>query len=92
MFVDVAAFAAASWALNGDIAGGKRYLQEFLEDFQERESGSAAPPRRANRCDGCCTSTRSAGARTESAWLAAWPRRTRGRSRRRTSLTPSPFR
>ena len=36
MFVDVAAFAAASSALNGDIAGGKRYLQEFLEDFQAR--------------------------------------------------------
>ena len=36
MFVDVAAFAAASSALNGDIASAKRYLQEFLEDFQAR--------------------------------------------------------
>ena len=36
MFVDVAAFAAASCALSGDMAGAKRYLREFLDDFQER--------------------------------------------------------
>ena len=36
MFVDVAAFAAASSALSGDMAGARYYLQLFLEDFQER--------------------------------------------------------
>ena len=36
MFVDVAAFAAACSALNGDLAGAKRYVHEFLEDFQAR--------------------------------------------------------
>jgi tetratricopeptide (TPR) repeat protein len=45
MFVDVAAFAAASSALTGDITGAKRYLREFLEDFQTRISfGRAAEP------------------------------------------------
>jgi TolB-like protein/tetratricopeptide (TPR) repeat protein len=45
MFVDVAAFAAASSALTGDITGAKRYLQDFLEDFQERIGfGRAAEP------------------------------------------------
>jgi TolB-like protein/tetratricopeptide (TPR) repeat protein len=43
MFVDVAAFAAASAALTGDIAGAKRYLQEFLDDFQERIGFGRAP-------------------------------------------------
>jgi TolB-like protein/tetratricopeptide (TPR) repeat protein len=36
MFVDVAAFAAASCALTGDLTGARRYLAEFLQDFQER--------------------------------------------------------
>jgi hypothetical protein len=45
MFVDVAAFAAASCALSGDMRGAKYYLQEFLDDFQERISfGRAAEP------------------------------------------------
>jgi TolB-like protein/tetratricopeptide (TPR) repeat protein len=43
MFVDVAAFAAASSALTGDVMGAKRYLQEFLEDFQERIGFGRAP-------------------------------------------------
>ena len=45
MFVDVAAFASASSALTGDLTAAKRYLQEFLEDFQERIGfGRAAEP------------------------------------------------
>lgn len=36
MFVDVAAFAAASAALSGDMSSAKRQLQEFLDDFRER--------------------------------------------------------
>ena len=45
MFVDVAAFAAASCALSGDMRGAKYHLQEFLDDFQERISfGRAAEP------------------------------------------------
>ena len=36
MFVDVAAFAAAACALTGDLAGAKRHLRLFLDDFQER--------------------------------------------------------
>jgi TolB-like protein len=36
MFVDVAAFAAASSALSGDATLAKHYLREFLEDFQTR--------------------------------------------------------
>jgi TolB-like protein len=36
MFVDVAAFAAASCASIGDMAGAKQHLQQFLDDFQER--------------------------------------------------------
>jgi TolB-like protein len=43
MFVDVAAFAAAASALSGDMAGARRYLREFLEDFQER-IGFGRPP------------------------------------------------
>jgi TolB-like protein/tetratricopeptide (TPR) repeat protein len=43
MFVDVAAFAAASSALTGDITGAKRYLQQFLEDFEERIGFGRAP-------------------------------------------------
>jgi TolB-like protein/tetratricopeptide (TPR) repeat protein len=45
MFVDVAAFAAASAALSGDLPTAKRQLQEFLEDFRERIGfGRAAEP------------------------------------------------
>jgi TolB-like protein len=45
MFVDVAAFAAASAALSGDMTIAKRQLQEFLEDFRERIGfGRAAEP------------------------------------------------
>jgi TolB-like protein/tetratricopeptide (TPR) repeat protein len=45
MFVDVAAFAAASAALSGDMPTAKRQLQEFLEDFRERIGfGRAAEP------------------------------------------------
>ena len=45
MFVDVAAFAAASCALTGDMPGAKHYLNQFLEDFQERIGfGRAAEP------------------------------------------------
>lgn len=36
MFVDVAAFAAASCALTGDMQGATEYLHQFLDDFQER--------------------------------------------------------
>jgi TolB-like protein/tetratricopeptide (TPR) repeat protein len=36
MFVDIAAFAAASCALTGEMAGATRHLREFLDDFQER--------------------------------------------------------
>jgi TolB-like protein len=43
MFVDVAAFAAASAALAGDGAGATRHLQEFLEDFRERIGFGRAP-------------------------------------------------
>jgi TolB-like protein/tetratricopeptide (TPR) repeat protein len=45
MFVDVAAFAAASAALSGDMPTAKRQLREFLEDFRERIGfGRAAEP------------------------------------------------
>ena len=45
MFVDVAAFAAASCALSGDMTGAKRYLERFLGDFRERIGfGRAAEP------------------------------------------------
>jgi TolB-like protein/tetratricopeptide (TPR) repeat protein len=45
MFVDVAAFAAASAALCGDITTANRQLREFLEDFRERIAfGRAAEP------------------------------------------------
>jgi hypothetical protein len=45
MFVDVAAFAAASCALTGDTTGARSYLQRFLQDFQERIGfGRAAEP------------------------------------------------
>jgi TolB-like protein/tetratricopeptide (TPR) repeat protein len=43
MFVDVAAFAAASSALCGDMTAARRYLQEFLADFQERIGFGRAP-------------------------------------------------
>jgi TolB-like protein len=43
MFVDVAAFAAAACALTGDMAGATRYLQQFLDDFQERIGFGRAP-------------------------------------------------
>jgi TolB-like protein len=45
MFVDVAAFAAASCALTGDMIGAKHHLRQFLADFQERIGfGRAAEP------------------------------------------------
>ena len=43
MFVDVAAFAAASSALSGDMTGARRHLQQFLNDFQERIGFGRAP-------------------------------------------------
>jgi hypothetical protein len=43
MFVDVAAFAAASAAQCGDMTTARRYLQEFLGDFQERIGFGRAP-------------------------------------------------
>jgi tetratricopeptide (TPR) repeat protein len=43
MFVDVAAFVAASCALAGDIAGAKHHLRQFLDDFQERIGFGRAP-------------------------------------------------
>jgi tetratricopeptide (TPR) repeat protein len=50
MFVDVAAFAAASAALSGDMTTAKRQLREFLEDFRERIGfGRAAEPGEALR-------------------------------------------
>jgi TolB-like protein len=50
MFVDVAAFTAASCALIGDMTGAKRYLQRFLDDFQQRIGfGRAAEPGEALR-------------------------------------------
>ena len=45
MFVDVAAFAAAASAFNGDPEGARRHLQQFLDDFQDRIGfGRAAEP------------------------------------------------
>jgi len=43
MFVDVAAFASAACALTGDMSGARRYLQQFLDDFQERIGFGRAP-------------------------------------------------
>lgn len=43
MFVDVAAFAAASCALSGNASGAARYLREFLDDFQARIGFGRAP-------------------------------------------------
>jgi TolB-like protein len=43
MFVDVAAFAAASCALIGDTTGARHHLQQFLDDFQERIGFGRAP-------------------------------------------------
>ncbi len=58
MFVDIAAFAAASCALTGDMTGATHYLRQFLDDFQERIGfGRAAEPGEPLRC---CTSTRQA--------------------------------
>jgi TolB-like protein len=45
MFVDIAAFAAASCALTGDVTGARHHLRQFLDDFQERIGfGRAAEP------------------------------------------------
>ena len=64
MFVDVAAFAAASCALTGDM----RRREALPSGVSGRLSGAdrfrPRPRSRASRCGGCFTSTRSSGRRT----------------------------
>ena len=82
MFVDVAAFASASSALTGDLTVPRRYLQEFLADFQERIGFGRARRSRASRCAGCCTSIRSGGRGRRTPGARSRARRSRSRSGR----------
>ena len=71
MFVDVAAFAAASCALTGDMEPARSVTFSSFWTTSRNASVSDAQPSPASRCAGCCTSTRSSVPRTANAWRVA---------------------